>query len=188
MGAGSPVRARQDAFLAAYAETLDISAAASASQISRSTHYEWMGSDDTYAPRFAAARRQAVQRAEAEAFRRAVHGVERIKFAGGVPAIDPSDPEKKRILTERVYSDELLKFVLRGNDERYREKSDLRLSGPGGGPIVAVGAVSEELRVAATAALSDPRVVEALLVVGEALGHAGPKVEDVADPVNPAAQ
>lgn len=126
-----------------------------------------MADDPTYPPRFLAARERATERAEAEAYRRAVDGVERHRLAGGGLVPDPDNPGK--FLMERVYSDDLLKTILRANSERYREKADIRHSGPGGGPIV-VGQITDELRTATAKAMSDPKVLDAMMLVGEAMG------------------
>ncbi len=159
------------AFLSAYAHTLNVTAAAKVAGIGRETHYEWMKVDPTYPERFDAARVQAVKRAEAEAYRRAVDGVERHRVVGGELVADPRDPTGNTFLMERVYSDDLLKTVLRAHDERYREKADVRHSGPGGGPIV-VGQITDELRQATAKAMSDPKVRDAMMLVGEAMGQA----------------
>src|SRR5690606_23292709 len=68
--------AKKRAFLAAYAETGNISRAAQMAEIDRSTHYIWMREDPAYVEAFAYADQQAGDRLEEEARRRAVEGVE----------------------------------------------------------------------------------------------------------------
>ena len=67
--------ARQNAFLAEYARSGNVSAAATAAGVDRSAHYRWSEEPD-YAARFEDARESAVDVLEAEARRRAVDGWE----------------------------------------------------------------------------------------------------------------
>ncbi len=169
--------ANQAAFLAAYAMTLNVEWSCAAAKVVRSCHYRWLAEDPTYAPRFAAARRDAIERAEAAAFKRAVEGVARLKIANGQPVIDPraASVDGKPVYLEEVhYSDELLKFILRGNDERYRDKTEL--SGPGGGAIP-VGIANDERRQALNEAMKDPKVAEKLIALSEAMADTAFKQE-----------
>ncbi|MGC1273927.1 MAG: hypothetical protein WBC44_09485 [Planctomycetaceae bacterium] len=115
-----PSAVKQAAFLAAYAETGNISTAAKASKIERKTHWDWMHGDATYPERFEAAKEQAIETLEAEARRRAVEGVE-----------EPAGWYKgKSCGTVRKYSNTLLIFLLKGAaPEKYRERVDNKLSG-----------------------------------------------------------
>lgn len=150
---------RQTAFLAAYAQTLSVTDAAHAAGTARDTHYAWLRDDPTYPARFEAARVQAIDAAAGVAYQRAT--------VGG--------------------SDTLLMFMLRGHSDRYRDKADVRHSGPGGGPIV-VGQITDPLRDKANAVMEDPKAMEALLTLGAVLAkaelttHAPPQV-DGTDPV-----
>lgn len=96
------------AFLAAYAETGNVSAALRASKVGRTTHYQWVKTDPDYKAAVDAAEEEAGDALEAEARRRA--------FAG---------------------SDTLLIFMLKGaKPSKYREKFEH--SGPNGGPMQSV--------------------------------------------------
>ncbi|HEX2042541.1 MAG TPA: hypothetical protein VHF24_07880 [Acidimicrobiales bacterium] len=89
------------AFLAAYAREGNVTAAAAAAGIKRQTHQSWLEDDDLYRSRFAAACEEATDALEAEARRRALHGVEEDVYHDG-----------RVVGTRRVYSDELLMFLL----------------------------------------------------------------------------
>ena len=65
---------RKRAFLAAYAQTGNISAAALAAGTHRSNHYLWLQKDPVYAAEFSNSHEEAVERLESEARRRAVAG------------------------------------------------------------------------------------------------------------------
>lgn len=116
-------RAHQAAFLAAFATTGNVSAAAEAAQIDRTRHYAWMVEED-YATLFAAAQVEATEALEREARRRAVDGTTRFKFHEGKPLIHP---ETGKPYVEHEYSDVLLIFLLKGAaPEKYRERTDNR--------------------------------------------------------------
>jgi uncharacterized protein YycO len=119
---------RQKAFLAAYAECGTILHAAKAAKITRETHYEWLRSDEAYKERFEEARKEAVEYLEREARRRAIEGTRSKKFTkSGDPIVDP---ETGKQYEELEYSDTLLIFLLKANaPEKYRERSDLNVSG-----------------------------------------------------------
>jgi hypothetical protein len=61
-------------FMATYAETGDVRAAAKAARISVSTHYRMLREVDSYCEAFETARALAIDELEAEAFRRALNG------------------------------------------------------------------------------------------------------------------
>lgn len=113
-------KARQNAFLAAFSRTGNITVAANKAGINRGTHYEWIDTDPEYAGRFADASEEAADYLEAEARRRAVVGVEEPVGwyqgeAGG---------------TVRKYSDTLLIFLLKGlRPEKFRERYSHEHSG-----------------------------------------------------------
>ena len=116
-------RPKKDAFLAAYAELGNVTAAAKAAGCSRESHYLWMKEDKDYPDRFSAAHAEACDALESEARRRAVKGTRKPVFHKGV-----------RCGTVREYSDTLLIFLMKGAmPEKYRER--LEHSGPGGGAI-----------------------------------------------------
>ena len=90
-------------FLAAFAETGNISAASRLTGISRQAHYEWMESDPDYPAMFKSADQQAAEALESEARRRAVQGTLRPVFYQG-----------NECGVVREYSDTLLIFLLKG--------------------------------------------------------------------------
>lgn len=115
---------KKEAFLAAYAQLGNVSAAAIAAKCSRRDHYRWLKDDTGYKARFDDAHKEACENLEAEARRRAVEGVEEPVFHKG-----------QVCGTIRKYSDTLLIFLLKGAvPEKYRERFEH--SGPGGGAIV----------------------------------------------------
>lgn len=128
MGAPVAAKAKQTAFLAAYAEVGNVTAAARMAKVSRQAHYNWLG-DPEYADKFAAASEEAVDSLEAEARRRAVQGNVEPVFQGG-----------KQVGEIRKFSDTLLIFLLKGaRPERYRERYDVRQE------VVTVDAIDAEI-------------------------------------------
>ena len=117
-------RLKREAFLAAYAQLGNITAAAKAAGIERKTHYLWLR-DRRYKRAAEEAEAQATERMEQEAWRRAVVGADKPVYWRGV-----------KVDTVKEYSDVLLIFLLKARrPERYRERYEH--SGPGGGPIPA---------------------------------------------------
>jgi len=121
---------KQRAFLAAYATLGVIYSAASAARIHASTHYDWLKRDPRYVARFEEARERVLERLVREADRRAVEGLERLKFHDGAAIIDP---RTGRPYIEREYSDVLLMFRIKKLDPSYRERHEV--TGPSGGPV-----------------------------------------------------
>jgi hypothetical protein len=110
---------KKRAFLAAYAEVGNISAACRISNNARSNHYDWLDADETYAHAFVEATEIAGDRLEDEARRRAVEGVTKPIFQGG-----------KEVGEVQEYSDTLLIFLMKGaRPEKYRERHDHNHSG-----------------------------------------------------------
>lgn len=112
--------AKQRAFLAAYAETGNITAAAKLSKVARKTHYRWLD-DQAYSADFADAHEQACDALEAEARRRAHDGVdEPVFYKGSVCG------------AVRRYSDTLLIFLLKGAmPEKYKDRVENRIKREG---------------------------------------------------------
>lgn len=81
--------AKKRAFLAAYAESGNITLACKAAGVVRRTHYDWLASDDKYKETYADAQSMAAEMLEAEARRRAAQGVHRLKFHQGMPIMVP---------------------------------------------------------------------------------------------------
>lgn len=116
---------KKNAFLAAYAEVGNITRAAEIVGINRNNHYQWMQNDPDYPAMFQEVDRQACDRLEEEARRRAVEGTEKPVFQGG-----------KLVGTIREYSDTLLIFLMKGAmPEKYKERVHSELTGKDGGPI-----------------------------------------------------
>jgi hypothetical protein len=88
-------------FLAAYARCGNLTEAAAEAGITRHAHNAWLRDDDLYRRGFAAACQEASDALEAEARRRALHGVEEDVYHQG-----------RVVGTRRVYSDALLMFLL----------------------------------------------------------------------------
>ncbi|MCR4375697.1 MAG: hypothetical protein NUW22_12690 [Acidobacteria bacterium] len=127
--AGKKSHVKGAAFLAAYAKTGNISIAANIAGCSRRDHYRWI-KDPAYARTFDDATKEAIDRLEAEARRRATQGVEEPVF-GKLPGKDTGTGQVGVI---RKYSDTLLIFLLKGaNPEKYRERYEH--SGPSGAPL-----------------------------------------------------
>ena len=103
---------KKRAFLAVYPGCGTIKAAAEAVKIDRRRHYEWLAADPEYVTAFEQAKEDAADTLEAEAIRRAVHGVEEpVGWHRGVAGG-----------TVTRYSDTLLIFLLKGlRPEKYRE-------------------------------------------------------------------
>ena len=119
-------RARTDEwhakFLAEIAVSMNIRHAAEVAGVHHATAYRRRETDKAFAAAWDQAISEAVDRAEAELYRRAVDGVEKpITVAG----------EREVI---REYPSELLTFLLKGHrPERYRERHEV--TGSGGGPV-----------------------------------------------------
>ena len=69
-----PKKMRQLAFLGAYRRTANITNAATAVGLSREAHYDWLETDPDYPAMFEAAKLQASEVLEEEAFKRATIG------------------------------------------------------------------------------------------------------------------
>ncbi len=109
---------KKRAFLAGYATTGSVTAAAELAGIDRTTHYMWLTRDRSgnYAAAFAHALEEACDSLEAEARRRGLKGVERGVWHNG-----------EKVGTERVFSDVLLIFLLKGNNPaKFRDRFDVR--------------------------------------------------------------
>lgn len=107
---------KRAAFLEAFELIGNVSDAAAAAGISRTTHYEWLNTDAAYAAAFADAREGAADRLEREAVRRARDGVAEPVFHKG-----------EVVGHVQRYSDTLLIFLLKGlRPEKYRERFDVK--------------------------------------------------------------
>jgi hypothetical protein len=115
---------KKRAYLAAYSVTANIVQACRMADIDPKTPYNWLRQkDEAYLAAWEAARSIAGDVLEAEAVRRAHEGVDRPVYQQG-----------RLVGYERVYSDTLLIFLLKGmRPEVYRERHELM--GKDGGPI-----------------------------------------------------
>ncbi|NPV80809.1 MAG: hypothetical protein HPY52_11115 [Firmicutes bacterium] len=119
---------KKRAFLAAFGQVGNLTQAAEIAGINRNTHYDWM-QDPEYAEAFEVAKKEAADRLEAEARRRAVEGVEEpVYYQGQVCG------------TVRRYSDTLLIFLLKGAlPDKYKERVANELSAGDDGLTIIIG-------------------------------------------------
>lgn len=112
-------------FLKFLRECGNVSKAAEAAGTNRRRVYEWRAEDPEFASAWADAKQQAADVLEAEAWRRAVKGVEKPIFRQG-----------SLVGYEQVYSDTLLIFLAKGaRPEKYRERVSQEVSGPKDKPL-----------------------------------------------------
>lgn len=115
----------EEAFLAVLRASGIVRHACEAAGVSRTTAYDRRERHPDFAAAWDEAMEDACDLLEAEARRRALEGVEKPIFWQG-----------EQVATVREYSDTLMTLVLKAHrPEKYRERVDSRLSGPGGGPI-----------------------------------------------------
>ncbi len=106
--------------LAALAETGNVSKAAEAAGVGRTTHYLWAREDPEYARAADSAMETAADVLEEEARRRAHDGVDEPVFYQG-----------EVCGTVRKYSDTLLIFLLKGaKPDKYRERTSVVVEDP----------------------------------------------------------
>ena len=113
--------------------------------IERSTAYRARHADEDFAKAWEEAMEAGVDRAEQEAMRRAVQGVEKAVWHQGVP-----------VGTETVYSDALLGKVLAARRKAYRTQST-ELTSPDGSMSPAADEGTRAARVAQLLALAEQR-------------------------------
>jgi hypothetical protein len=115
--ANRPRNARER-FLKAFAEWGNMSAAAKAAGVSRTTVYDWQEHDQEFALAFKQADLQATESLEREAWRRAREGT-----------AEPVYQHGKQVGTIQRYSDNLLMFLLKARaPERYRDRVDVSVT------------------------------------------------------------
>lgn len=108
----------RERFLEVLRERANVSEAAASAKIARTTAYAWRQSDPEFASAWDNALEAAADALEAEAWRRAVSGIERpIIWKGEVTG------------TVREYSDRLLECLLRAHrPEKYRERYQVQVA------------------------------------------------------------
>jgi hypothetical protein len=114
---------KKAAFLRAFAKRGIILDGVTAAGVSRQAVGHWRDSDDWFEALFQAALEEAGDRVEAEAFRRAVDGIDVPVIFHGMPTmVQDKDTGEQRVLTTKGYSDNLLALLLKGQKpEKYRE-------------------------------------------------------------------
>lgn len=136
------------AFLAALREVPVVSRACEAVGIERSTAYRAADADPAFQQAWDDAMEQGIDKAEQEAFRRAVEGTDKGVWHQGV-----------LVGSERVYSDALMALILKGRRKKvYAERTEV--TGPDGGPVQQVDETAKAARVAQLMALAQQRKAE----------------------------
>lgn len=134
--------------MAALREVPVVSRACAAVGIDRSTAYKNRDADPAFADAWDAAMEDGVDKAEQEAFRRAVEGTDKGVWHMG-----------RLVGTERVYSDALLGLILKGRRKKvYAERTEL--TGADGGPVQQVDETAKAARVAQLMAIAQKRKAE----------------------------
>ena len=119
---------RVERLLAALSEGASITKAAELSGIGRRTVYDWRAQDPEFSAAFEDAYQRGVAVLEDEAFRRAHDGVQRpVYYKGAI------------VDHVREFSDSLLMFLLKARDPRFRDKTQVEMTGKDGGPIKTEG-------------------------------------------------
>ena len=122
-----------------------VSRACDAVGVERSTAYRAAEADPSFREAWDSAMEVGIDRAEAEAFRRAVEGTEKGVWHQGV-----------LVGSERVYSDALMSLVLKGRRKKiYADRTEI--TGADGGPVVQVDETTRSARVAQLLALAERR-------------------------------
>ena len=127
---------KRQKFLDALAQTCNITRACEISGIGRASIYEWRNENQDFAKGWKSALDMGADMLEDEAVRRAKDGVEKPIYQGG-----------KLVGHVQEYSDTLLIFLLKGaRPEKYRDRVQQELSGPGGQTIQLITSVPRPQR------------------------------------------
>lgn len=117
---------KQEAFLEALREMGNVRYACEQADIPRRTVYEWREAEPVFAQHWEEALDEAADSLEQEAWRRAVDGVDKPVFGSRGAGLGSGE-----VGTVREYSDTLLILLLKAaRPEKYRERTDVRQSGP----------------------------------------------------------
>jgi len=133
-------RAAQEKFLSTFSKNANVRAACMAAGIDRSQVYRWQEHDEEFSLKFNIATEEANDMIRAALWRRGVDGIEKPVVSMG-KVVYVEDPKKKGEqipLMERVYSDNLLSLLAKARMPEFREKQQMELSGPNGGPLQSV--------------------------------------------------
>src|SRR5438477_5014758 len=124
--------ARKRAFLDAFRLSGNVSAAARAAKVDRSTPYGWKDDDARFATAWEDAEQESIDRLEEEARRRAEAGTDEYVVSGGkLIYADDGTP-----LLPRRYSDSLMALLLKAHrPEKYKDRAAHEVTGKDGGPI-----------------------------------------------------
>lgn len=115
----NPTQAAQQKFLKAFARHGNVTRAAKAARVDRSTPYDWQEKNEVFAAAWESAKGEAADVLEAEALRRAVTGTRKGIYHKGV-----------LVATEKQYSDALLTLLLKANrPDKFRERSSVDYNG-----------------------------------------------------------
>lgn len=121
-----------------------LAAAARFAGVDRRTVRRWREVDETFAEEMSEAYEEHSDECEEELHRRAFIGDEQVQYHQGQPIIerDPvtgepvlDDNFEVKYYVRKVKSDQLVPIYLKSRRLAYRDKADLTLMGPGGGPI-----------------------------------------------------
>lgn len=113
----------KDVFIKTFAQTANVLASCRASGVDRSTVDEWREHDVTFTVRYHTAERDAIDVLRAEAFRRAVQGVDEPLTSMGKIVMVKGDDGKERPLTVKKYSDSVLLALLKARAPEMKEST-----------------------------------------------------------------
>lgn len=111
----------QEKFLKSFSMTANVRAACMATGIDRSTIRKWEEVDEAFAIRYKEAKEDADDLVRAELQRRALHGYEKPMVSWGKVVTDKDG----KVVTEKVYSDNLLALLARARLPEFREKQSI---------------------------------------------------------------
>ncbi len=152
----------KELFLAALAEDGIVRYAAERAGIHRSTAYEWRTKDPNFKKRFDLAFEDSSDLLERALWNRAIYGVAKPLVSGGhvvyreevyrdkngeivlhngKPVMIPVEP-----IIVYEFSDRLGEVLLKGRRPEYRERQQVEVSGPNGGPIQQTSITFEDLQ------------------------------------------
>jgi hypothetical protein len=125
----------QETFLKSFALTANVRAACMKAGVSRETIYKWQEHYTEFGLRFRQASEDANDLIRAELFRRAVQGVDEPVVSSGKLVYTEDERGQKKMLTRKVYSDQLLSLLAKARMPEFRERQRVEMSGPDGEPI-----------------------------------------------------